>query len=101
VEQAGPGALKRAVAERYRLWVGLAIALDVVFVFGPPVLPPSAWGWSVMLGRWLVMMIGACSLIWAHREERIESSRRHWLTTYLVFGFTGAATLNLLGVLRL
>ena len=54
-----------------------------------------------MLSRWVVMGIGSYSLVWAYREERIEFARRHWLTQYLVFGFTGAALLNFLGVLRI
>ncbi|HEU4650588.1 MAG TPA: hypothetical protein VFS49_04165 [Croceibacterium sp.] len=100
MEQAGRHSLIRTIAQHYRLCVGLAVALDAVLIFGPPVLPLNAWSWAVMLGRWLVMIIGGYALIWAFREERITYGMRHWLTTYLVFGFTGAAILNFAGTLR-
>ena len=93
--------LKQALARRYRLWTGLAICLDAVLVFGPSVFESLERGYPVLFSRWLVMIIGVPSIVWAYREERFDFNDPHWLTTYLVFGFTLAAVLNGLGTLRL
>jgi hypothetical protein len=93
--------MKRAIGDRYRLWVGAALVLDAVFVFGPPVFQPDSFNFPLMLSRWLVMIVGGYSLIWAHDAGTIGRRPRYWLSMYLIFGFTAAGALNGLGTFRL
>ena len=101
MEPAKSNTLRETVGRPYRLWIGLAVCLDAVLVFGPPAFGSLEWGYPVLFSRWLMMIIGIPSIVWAYREEHFEFNVRHWLTTYLVFGVTRAGVLNMLGTFRL
>jgi hypothetical protein len=95
------GDLRRLVGRHLPLWTALAGCLDVILIVGPSVFQNQAWGFPILVARWLVMMAGAHSAAWAYRAEEITHTARHWRTVYFVFGFTLAGVFNMLGTFRI
>ena len=92
--------LKGLLSRNFRLLIALSVILDVVLLLSPSILQNLAWGYAILLPRWLAMIVGVQAVTWAYRDERIASSARQWLLAYLVAGFTLTGALNLLGTFR-
>lgn len=86
--------MKELLGRNYLAIFWAAVIVDLIMIFGPPLFTGSNKALLILLPRWVLMIAGLTALVWAHQEGKCASSRKTWMSVYLVFGFTLAGLLN-------
>lgn len=86
--------MKDWLGRNWKLFMPIALALDLVLVFGPTLFDGSPYAFAMLSSRWCVMGLGIWTIDLSKLHDPYYPRLCRWCSAYLVFGFTAAGMVN-------